>query len=176
MLQSDRISLRAPEPEDLETLYRWENDTTLWQHGNTLNLLSRFALKEFIATCSESIFDTKQTRLMITRTRDGLLLGAVDLFNLDVFHQRAGIGIMIDAEFLRQGIAREAINMVTAYCFKWLHLHQIFAHVSQSNTASIGLFRACGFEETGILKDWIKESEAYQNVVVLQLLSPVKEI
>ena len=33
MLRSDRLILRAVEPEDLDTMYLVENDTRLWPHG-----------------------------------------------------------------------------------------------------------------------------------------------
>ena len=31
LLSNDRVRLRALEPEDLELLYRWENDPELWE-------------------------------------------------------------------------------------------------------------------------------------------------
>ena len=36
LLKNSQLSLRAVEPEDLEILYKWENSTELWIHGNTL--------------------------------------------------------------------------------------------------------------------------------------------
>ena len=36
LLENERVCLRALEPEDLELLYRWENDSELWEVGNTL--------------------------------------------------------------------------------------------------------------------------------------------
>ena len=35
-LENDTIRLRALEPEDLDLLYAWENDTSLWEFGSTL--------------------------------------------------------------------------------------------------------------------------------------------
>jgi diamine N-acetyltransferase len=34
ILENDGIRLRAVEPEDLETLYRWENDEANWKQSN----------------------------------------------------------------------------------------------------------------------------------------------
>lgn len=33
LLENKRIRLRATEPEDLELLYSWENDTEMWKNG-----------------------------------------------------------------------------------------------------------------------------------------------
>ncbi|MFZ4456421.1 MAG: GNAT family N-acetyltransferase [Bacteroidales bacterium] len=168
MLSSDRIILRAPEPEDLETLYRWENDTTLWQYGNTLNPLSRFALREFIASCSENIFETKQTRMMVIDKANNQPIGAVDLYELDPFHQRIGIGVFIDVEFQKQGFAKEALGLMKNYCFDLLQLHQLFAHIPENNRASLALFKSSGFQESGVLKGWIRWNDKHENVVVMQ--------
>ena len=41
-LENDTIRLRALEPEDLDLLYAWENDTSLWEFGSTLVPYSRY--------------------------------------------------------------------------------------------------------------------------------------
>jgi diamine N-acetyltransferase len=168
MLTSERLLLRAPEPEDLDTLYRWENDTTLWQYGNTLNPLSKFALREFIASCSDNIFETKQLRLMIIEKANNQPIGAIDLFELELFHQRVGVGIMIDQDYQKRGFAKEALQLIKNYAFEGLHLHQLFAHIPAKNSSSIALFKSSGFTESGVLKDWIKWNNLYDDVIVMQ--------
>lgn len=36
MLESDIVRLRALEPEDVDILYKWENDTNVWKVSNTV--------------------------------------------------------------------------------------------------------------------------------------------
>ena len=55
LLENERIILRALEPEDLEVLFRWENDASLWELGSTLSPFSRYVLKEYIATSHQDI-------------------------------------------------------------------------------------------------------------------------
>ena len=43
-LKDELISLRSPEPEDLELMYAMENDTALWSVGNTTLPYSRYNL------------------------------------------------------------------------------------------------------------------------------------
>jgi len=168
MFQTKRITLRAPEPEDIDILYRWENDAALWQFGNTINPLSRYALKMFIAESSNNIFETKQIRMMIVENEKNKPIGAVDLFDFEPFHLRVGVGIMIDSVNQRHGFAKEALELAKRYCFEWLHVHQIFAHITENNTPSMALFASCQFVETGILTDWIRSKDGFENVHVLQ--------
>ena len=79
LLSNDRVRLRALEPEDLELLYRWENDPELWEVGNTLAPYSRYILKEYIAGSDRSIYESRQLRFMIeecdTGTSEGIRIG-----------------------------------------------------------------------------------------------------
>ena len=59
------ISLRALEPEDLDLLYRIENDDALWGVGITNVPYSRFLLHEFLSSSTGDIYTDKQVRLVI---------------------------------------------------------------------------------------------------------------
>ena len=48
MMQDENILIRALEPEDLEYLYKWENDMDLWDVSDTLTPFSHFTLKKYI--------------------------------------------------------------------------------------------------------------------------------
>ena len=52
-LEDEVIRLRALEPEDLELLYRWENDSALWEFSSTLAPFSRYLLKEYIENAAQ---------------------------------------------------------------------------------------------------------------------------
>lgn len=64
-LESNRITLRALEPEDLDILYKWENDSRLWQNGSTLTPYSKFALRDYLENSLQDIFQSRQLRLMV---------------------------------------------------------------------------------------------------------------
>ena len=50
--QGNGIRLRAPEPEDLEVMFRFENATDVWEMSNTTGPYSRFQLKQYIEPVS----------------------------------------------------------------------------------------------------------------------------
>lgn len=45
MMNDENILIRALEPEDLEYLYKWENDMDLWDVSDTLTPFSHYTLK-----------------------------------------------------------------------------------------------------------------------------------
>jgi diamine N-acetyltransferase len=167
-----RIKLRAMEPEDLELLYEWENDTSLWELSNTRAPYSRFVLAQYLKDASGDVFEQKQVRLII-QTEEKRAVGAVDLYDIDLFHQRAGVGILIHkAEDRRQGFAFDALNALENYASETLGVRQLYACISEDNTPSIHLFEKAGYSLTGIKKKWLntlhgwKDEWFYQKILV----------
>ena len=171
-LTSDRITLRAPEPEDLDAFYRWENDTALWAVGCAVEPYSRYALRQYIATADHDIYARRQLRLMVERRADRMVVGVVDLFDFDPTHQRAGVGLLIDRAFQRQGFAAEALNLLVDYAFGVRHLRQLYAHVPTDNAACLALFdRATAFTHTATLRSWLQRDNTYVDVELWQLIN-----
>ncbi|MBP8759512.1 MAG: GNAT family N-acetyltransferase [Parabacteroides sp.] len=170
LLENERIVLRALEPEDLEVLFRWENDASLWELGSTLSPFSRYVLKEYIATSHQDIYTNGQLRLMIVCKETGEPVGTIDLFDLDPHHRRCGVGILIDPDSRRKGFAGEALLLVLAYAFSFLKLKQVYAHVPVNNHPSVALFTRSGFKITGRLSQWISTPTGYSDVFVMQYL------
>lgn len=171
-LTSDRLTLRAPEPEDLDAFYRWENDTALWAVGCAVEPYSRYALRQYIATADHDIYARRQLRLIVERRADHMVVGVVDLFDFDPTHQRAGVGLLIDRAFQRQGFAAEALNLLVDYAFGVLHLKQLYAHVPTDNAACLALFdRATAFVHTATLRSWLQRDNTYVDVELWQLIN-----
>ena len=164
MTQHEEVILRALEPEDIDTLYSWENDMKLWEVSNTLTPFSRYQLKKYIEQSQLDIFQTKQLRLIIELEKDNatnIPVGLIDLFDFDPFHLRGGIGIVIHETYRQHGFALEAINMFVDYCFQNLGMHQVYANISASNTASLKLFEKAGFSLSGVKKSWRKTRDGF---------------
>ena len=169
MLKSNKIRLRAVEPEDLDLMYLIENDTKLWPCGQVSVPFSRFALKQYIAESSNDIFRDRQLRLAI-ETPDGISVGFVDIQNYEPLHHRAEVGIVVVPEKQRQGIATETLRLLANYASTHLGIHQLYALVPEGNTASSALFLRSGYKQSAILQDWLHSPAGWQAVIVYQRL------
>ena len=125
-MKQTNVTLRAMEPEDLELLYRIENDTTLWNVGATNVPYSRYALHDFIANSSSDIYRDRQVRLMIENAEHETI-GIVDVVNFDPQHIRAEIGIVILGAYRNKGYGIRTLSQIEDYARNVLHLHQIYA-------------------------------------------------
>ena len=162
-----KIRLRAIEPEDLELLYRIENDVRLWNVGATNVPYSRYTLHDYIANSADDIYADKQLR-MIVEDREGKTVGIVDLMNFSPQHLRAETGIvMLDAE-RRKGYATEALNALCDYASRVLHLHQLYGVVGKDNEAALALYDKAGFARHETLKEWLFDGKKYTDAVLMQ--------
>lgn len=168
-IEGEQIRLRAVEPEDIELMYRWENDPTVWEVSGTLVPFSRHTLRRFLDEQQFDITQTGQQRLIVELRDGSRAVGAVDLFAFDPMNDRAGIGILVaDEEDRRHGYARDAVQTLCRYGREVLGLHQLWCNVAERNFASRALFHACGFEEIGLKRDWLRRPDGWEGEYTLQ--------
>lgn len=171
ILKGKKVQLRSIEPNDIDIIYKWENDSNIWQISNTITPFSKHIIKQFIDNSQYDIFTTKQLRLMIDNVQNETI-GTIDLFNYDPMHKRAGIGILIaENENRNKGFASDALDVLIKYCFTTLQLHQIYCNITTDNTESIHLFTQKGFKLIGTKKDWLIFNEGLKDEAMYQLIN-----
>ena len=167
MMTNEDVRLRAMEPEDLDLLYRIENDRRLWNVGTTNVPYSRYALHDYVAHSTGDIYADKQVRLIIeNEARE--TVGLADLTSFDPKHLRAEIGLVIEKPMRHRGYAFAALTKLHDYARHTLHLHQVYAIVSTDNTPTISLLTAQDYEETARLRQWIFDGSGYHDALLMQ--------
>lgn len=167
-LRGEQIYLRALELEDLDFIYEIENDTSLWELSETQTPYSRFLIQQYLENAHQDVFEAKQLRLVICDLKDKPI-GLIDVFDFNFKNKRAGLGILIKDETNHfKGYGKEALSLLVNYCFKILHLHQVYANVSETNLASLKLFEGNGFKNIGLKKDWSFDGTIFTSEYLLQ--------
>ena len=159
------IKLRALEPEDLDLVYRIENDAELWQWGAGSVPLSRYTVRQYLEQQHADIYQDGQLRLVVEA--DGVAVGTADLSSFDPRHLRAEVGIIILSGHHRRGIATLALRQLHAYAARTLHLRSLHAYTAADNLPALSLFRRLGYTEVGRLPRWI---DGEHTAVMFQLL------
>lgn len=173
MLQEDNIVLRSPELEDVDFLFALENDSRLWHLSNTTIPFSRFDIEQYVLQSSKDAFASRQIRFMIDKISGQAknTIGAIDLFDLEPKHRRAGIGIMVVEEERAKGLASIALDILIKYAFTTLNLHQLYCNIETDNKNSLRLFENKGFIKVGIKKDWNLRDGNWIDEHILQIIN-----
>jgi len=97
-------------------------------------------------------------------------IGIVNLWNLNWSHSRGEIGIWIIPSCWNKGFGEKALNLIKIIGFIHLKLNRLEAHIALENENSAYLFKKCGFRKEGILKQFLKFSDKFQDALVLACL------
>ncbi len=171
MLEGKKVLLRALEPEDLDFLYKTENNTDFWEVSHTITPFSKYILQQYIANSHLDLFEAKQLRLIIQPIDNSNPVGMIDLYDFNPIHKRAGVGIVILKEAQNKGFASEALQLLVRYSFTILEIHQLYANVGIDNIASQHLFEKHAFKKIGVKKDWLFSNGSYKDELFYQLIS-----
>ena len=131
---------------------------------------SLYQIEEFLLNNSD-LFSIRQIRFIIERKEDNKNIGCIDLYDFDPIHMRAGVGILLQKEFRKQGYAKEALELLIDYCFKTLMLKQVYCLIDVLNTDSINLFTKIGFTQCGLRKEWIRTPNGFIDEIELQYIN-----
>lgn len=167
ILYDNEIRLRAPEPEDVDSLYILENDPRTWNDGATLAPLSRKQLWDYISTYDGDIFSAGQLRLVIEF--GGELAGEIDLYDFDKIARRAYVGIIVKEQYRGERVATRALKLLLEYAVERLALRQLAAVVRAGNEPSERLFEKQGFVQTGYFRAWLRSNESWADARHYQL-------
>lgn len=168
MIKGEKIVLRACEPEDLDLLYQWENDTTMWNVTNTYIPFTRSTLRKYLDSVQD-IYTDKQLRLILLH--ENRPLGMIDLFDYEPHHGRAGIGILIaETNDRAKGYASDTMNTLKRYCKEVLGMRILFCNVLESNHPSRNLFERSGFVQVGLKPQWHRTLDTYEDEIMYQIL------
>ena len=169
-LKDDTISLRTPEPEDLELMYAMENDTTQWSVGCATLPYSRYTLRAYLEQSKQDLFSERQARFVITLA-NGEAAGMIDLADFDPLNSRAEVCIGLLGKHRGKGIATRALRLLCDYAFKKLHMNQLYAFIPEWNEESLKLFEKNGFTKSALLKQWQRTENGFGNVFLVQKLA-----
>ena len=170
LLKDEKIVLCVPETEDLERLFIWENDASMWNVGNAVAPYSHKQLWDYIESYEADIFKSRQLKFIIKTVDGGDAVGEIDVFDFDPVNRHASLGILIDGKYRNMGYATRAINVVCEYCSKHIGMHSLLAVTEVENLAGQSVFKKAGFSANGCLKSWVRRGNTYKDAVILQRL------
>lgn len=160
------IRLRPLEPDDVALMDAVENDASQWTLAGAYAPVSREMLTQYALTYDADPLRAGQMRMVVSH--DGESVGLLDIYEIDVIHQRAFVGIYILPEMRRKGCAHAALARMEQYCRDVLGLHQLVARVERENAASMALFGRAGYVPSAVLTDWYRRGRAFVDVVIFQ--------
>ncbi len=169
-LDGNKVFLRAVEREDLDFMYRLENESGKEESGFATAPLSRRQLFDYIESYRADLHAERQLRLVICRISDGTAVGTVDISDYEPRDRRGFIGIAVAEQYRRGGFGADALDVLVKFASTTLGMHQLAALTAVDNEASRRLFTGAGFKPCGRLRSWIRRGNTYADALMFQIL------
>lgn len=167
------ITLRAPEPTDLDMLYLWENDTDEQHSTLRTGPTSRHQLSAYLNNYDGDIFNMGGLRYII-ELPDKTPVGTIDIYDFERRARHAFVAIYIATAYRHRHIATQALNTIHHKMADTLGMHSLCAIVAADNIPSQILFNKAGYKHAGTLRQWINTYTNRIDALLLQkILEPV---
>lgn len=160
------LSLRALERGDLRFIHNLNNNRNIMSYWFEEPYESFDELEELY---NKHIHDNAERRFVV-EDENKILVGLVELIEIDYIHRSAEFQIIITPEHQGKGYAKTLINKALDYSFTILNLHKIYLHVATENEKAVYLYEQCGFVEEGHLVEEYFINGQYRDVKRMYIL------
>lgn len=163
-----KLKFRAIEPDDIDLLFKTENDTESWFTTETEAPLSRHLLTQYALSYQAAPFEEGQLRMIAEDYDSGIVVGIADFYELSNRHRHGLIGLYILPEIRNTGYGKLMLLEMLEYAKKFLGLEQVAARVAVSNTIASRLFEHAGFSNVGTLRKWYFLNGIISDITIFQ--------
>jgi RimJ/RimL family protein N-acetyltransferase len=172
-LTSDRLLLRAFQPDDVDTIYeavcqslpelsRW----LPWCHAD----YSRAETHEFLNQRGAAFRESGEHAFAILDRTSGRFLGATGVNQIDRHGRRANLGYWLRTDATGKGYATEATLMVARWAFDTLQLERIEIVAAIGNVASQRVAIRVGAIREGIARNRLRKGDLQHDAVLYSLI------
>ena len=151
-LETDRLRLRHPRPDDAEAVLAVFGDPQAMRYWSHEPLADLDAARDYLKVIDEGFEKRTLFQWAITEPGDDRLIGTVTLTSWDRANRHAELGYMLARSRWGRGLASEAVRAVLDYGLLALGLHRVEAELDPRNAASGRLLERLGFRHEGLLR------------------------
>jgi RimJ/RimL family protein N-acetyltransferase len=161
------IQLRALEPDDLDRIYEWHNDRSLYEMlGGPFRFVSREAVQAWLSR--KTAFLSDEINLAICIKESDKHIGNLYLHQIHWIIRSARLEIFIGDHGERsKGYGQSAIRQLLTYAFEDLGLKKVYLDVLSDNLAAIHIYEKLGFEIEGRLRNQVFKQGAWKDMMLM---------
>lgn len=165
-IKGKKVTLRAVERQDLETLHRWANDPEIGRMLGGWHFPGSMDYQETWFTGLKS--DQRNQRFAIEAPDLGLL-GTANLVDIDWKNGHAHHGMLLgDKDMRGKGYGVDVIMAVMRYAFEELRLHRLDGSIIEYNQPSYRAYvEKCGWVVEGRKREWyFRQNRRWDRIIV----------
>ena len=169
ILRSERVYLRALEPEDAELVHAW------YEHADTARLMGEMprslARRRADAASATGEEGRDWFSFVICLVADDRPIGRADVFEIDRYNGSAGFGLAIGEHDVRGGgLGTEAVDVIVDFCFGQLRLERVWLVTDSVNVRAQHVYEKAGFVHEARLRRAFYQDGMFQDDIRMAML------
>jgi [ribosomal protein S5]-alanine N-acetyltransferase len=170
VIDTENLRLREVQEQDADELFMiFSDDETMRYYG--MDPMKNKAQAVELANAFIQGFQKRETiRWAITEKGQDRLIGTCGFHNWSKSHSRIEVGYELSKNMRGKGYMLEALNGIFHYGFTEMNLNRIGATISPLNQPSINVVKRLGFDEEGLLKEYVHSNGEFHDLTMYALL------
>jgi len=166
----NKINLRTLLKEDAKTTWEWRNKGILSEyysgHPFYIDLKDEEAWIEKISDSNIPL-----TSFGIEEKVTNILVGISFLKDINLINRTCEFAIFMgDESDKRKDYAKEVTLKTMEFAFRDLELNRISLIVQEDNEMAINLYKKCGYQTEGLLRESVRERGEYKNEIIMSVV------
>lgn len=167
--EGELVRLRAREPGDEPSFYRWMNDARVTEHLSAVYPVSLAGEREWFANMPEPGY--RGANLAI-ETREGRRLIGAARIAVPAAENRAGeLSLLVgETEYWDGGYGTDTMRVLCDFAFDMMNLHRAWLEVLATNARAIHVYEKLGFKHEARRRDALYKAGRWHDVLVMGVL------
>ena len=164
--KGSKVRIREKREEDIRNEYAWRVDPELSRLDATRPLTMSY--EDFFRYSREEMqFPNYRSKRLAVETLEGIHIGNIMYYDLDMRSRQAELGIMIgDKEYWSSGYGTDTVNTLLRHLFTTLELDKVYLHTLSWNYRAQASFNKSGFKSVRDVK------RGGQDFILMEVLRP----
>ena len=161
-----KVRIREKRETDIRNEYSWRIDPELSRLDATRPMTMSY--EDFFRYSREVMqFPNYRSKRLAVETLEGIHIGNIMYYDLDMRSRQAELGIMIgDKEYWSSGYGTDTVNTLLRHLFTTLELDKVYLHTLSWNYRAQASFNKSGFKSVRDVK------RGGQDFILMEVLRP----
>lgn len=161
-----KVRIREKRETDIRNEYSWRIDPELSRLDATRPMTMSY--EDFFRYSREEMqFPNYRSKRLAVETLEGIHIGNIMYYDLDMRSRQAELGIMIgDKEYWSSGYGTDTVNTLLRHLFTVLELDKVYLHTLSWNYRAQASFNKSGFKSVRDVK------RGGQDFILMEVLRP----
>ncbi len=168
IIKQGNLLFRKPEKADAPVLRNLKNnkEAAFWLGG----IHHLYTIEEIEKWIDFHNNNKEEILLVIEDQEAGRLIGHVGLYKIDQIAKKTELGILIADDNSRgKGFGTLITSTMVKFAFEELNMHKVTVEVLLGNIPSMKMFKKCGFNIEGCLRDDVYKNGQYYDVLCMSV-------